>query len=97
MDPQARPAHGSDGGMNDASIDRLQAAANFVGDELRTGAREEDIIQALIRVHGATVKGWDPYRLRCAGVVGTCTWSKGVGLLNSWQRNATVKLMKARQ
>lgn len=65
----------------------------IAADRLRRGDTHFGVIQKLEGAFGATVKSSSGTNvLRCAGVAASCTWSKDHGLLNAWQKNATLKL-----
>lgn len=83
--------------MSPKALEKLQAAAKFVGDEMQKGTPFEQIILAMISLYGASrsVSGGS-YTLNCCGVRGSCTWSRDAGLLKSWNGNATTRLMRER-
>lgn len=82
--------------ISPTKIAKLQAANDYAGEQLRLGTAAGDIIAGLVRDHGARFEDrQDPYRLRCAGVAASCTWSKSDGLLGNWQKTATSRLMKS--
>lgn len=83
--------------MTPAALERLQAASDFVLAELGKGTAAVDIIAALQRDHNATLALRPAGNvLRVAGVSGTCTWSRDKGLLDSWRKNATVRIVRER-
>ena len=80
--------------LTPAQRDRLLVVTKFAMDEIAKDTPADKIIYLLEADHAATVsvKG-SAYTLRAAGVVGSCTWSRDSGLLSSWRKNATVRLM----
>lgn len=78
-------------------LEKLQAACDLVADRRRAGVAAADIIAELVRDHGARHQvSQEPYSLRIAGVISTCTSSRDQGLLSNWIGTATRKLMAAR-
>ena len=84
--------------MTPTMFTRLQKASDFVIQELEKSTPAEDIIKALVEQHHATLRlraAGDT--LRCAGVTGSCTWSRSDGLLSAWRKNATIKIAMENQ
>lgn len=83
--------------MKPAALERLQAVADLVSDGTRTARSAIDIISDMQTLHGATygLKG-GAYFIRCAGVSASCTWSRDQGVLQAWNRNATLRIAKER-
>lgn len=80
--------------MNDRQRDKLRSACDRVAKMLQLKSTPAEIIDALVRDHGATYSTMsDGYKLRCAGVAASCTWSRDAGLLNNWRKTATTRLM----
>lgn len=80
--------------MSPARREQLLAASRYVLDAMAAGALAEDIISGLIRIHAATRSvASGANTLSCVGVRGSCTWSRDRGLLDSWRKNATIRLM----
>lgn len=80
--------------MRTGKLGRLQEAADRVASLTRDDVTPAEIIARLVEQHGAIYRQGDPHRLRCAGVTATCTWSKDMGLLEAWRKNATIRIMK---
>lgn len=79
--------------MSPKSLKTLQEAASFVGDEKRKGTSPEEIINAMIERFGAKRSGRSgAYTFRCGTVSASCTLSRDQGLLDNWNRNATIRL-----
>lgn len=80
--------------MSPIALKNLKEAVEFVEREFRKHTAAELVIAALIRLYGA--KRWDDgyqgNKLRCIGVIGSCTTSPTEGLLNSWVRCARRRL-----
>lgn len=75
--------------------DRIQAAADTIGEARRAGTAPAAIIDTLRRNHAAAYRvGASTNTLRVAGITASCTWSKDTGLLDAWSRLATVRLMQ---
>lgn len=74
--------------MSPKSLTKLKAAASYVDAEHRKGTAPEAVIQVLVDYHGAKLTPGDPNRLRCCGVVSSCTYSRGAALLAGWRRLA---------
>jgi len=82
--------------MTPKALEKLRDAAKFVGGERQKGVAAEVIIQAMISQFGAARSvSCGAFTLRCAGVRGSCTWSRDTGLLESWWRCVTMKLAAA--
>lgn len=83
--------------MKPAALERLQAAADLVSNGTRAARSAIDIISDMQTLHGATygLKG-GAYLIRCAGISATCAWSRDEGLLQAWNRNATLRTAKER-
>lgn len=74
--------------------ERLQAAADYVGNHKRSHSAEM-IIAGLVAQHSATFRRSPTTNtLRVAGCQATCTWSDTDGLLDAWRGRATLKLMQ---
>ena len=83
--------------MSPAALERLKTVARFVNDELAAGATPEAAIAGMIAQHHAVHRyRYGTYELRASGVAGTCTSCPGKGVLDSWRKNATVRLMRER-
>lgn len=81
--------------MTPRQREKLQAAADYVSAH-KGRVAAATIILGLISMHGATRKLRPTTNtLRCAGVAGSCTWSTDTGLLDSWLKNAAVRLAQA--
>lgn len=64
-------------------VDRLQA----------NGADIADVVDAMVRLHGAALNFSQGINiLRCCGVTGTCTSDRGARLVASWKRIAERRL-----
>lgn len=82
--------------MTPVMLSRLQAASDFVLEQLQRKAPAADIIAALVADHRAFYRRGDPNVLRVAGVTASCTSSADKGLLDRWKGNATVKIAMER-
>lgn len=77
--------------------DHLQAAIDYV-QQARSGPSATGpaaIIAGLQADHAASYRR-SPITntLRVAGVIASCTWSDGDGLLKAWERLATIRLLQ---
>ena len=81
--------------MSPKALKTLREAAKFVGDEKAKGTAPELVILALLKNFGAkrAVSG-GAHTLRCGTVAASCTWSRDKGLLDNWNRNATIRLAR---
>ncbi|HEX7821079.1 MAG TPA: hypothetical protein VF463_10720 [Sphingobium sp.] len=74
---------------------RLKAVLGMVLAEEVWGTPAADIIRRMVAEHGGSYRVAPTNNtLTAGGVSATCTWSKDVGLLAAWRRNATVRLSK---
>lgn len=73
---------------------RIQAVADFIGEQRRLGTRADALIRLLQTYHDARVKTapWTN-SLRIAGLAVTCTWSQDGGLIDAWIRPARRRLI----
>jgi len=83
--------------VSPAQQQRLQQIWNWVAEQRRGDHDPARIIAELVRDHGATFRRGDPHRLRAGGVVASCTWSDGSGLLHNWVSTASMRLIMSRQ
>lgn len=81
--------------MSPKQFEKLNAAFDFVAKARGEKVDAGTIIAGLVGTFGAShvCRSWTN-TLRCAGVSGTCAWSKDEGLLNAWKNNALVRIMR---
>jgi hypothetical protein len=75
---------------------KLQAAFDFVLEQVQANTLPAKVINALVAHHGASYRCQPSTNtLRVAGVTATCTWSVDEGLLTAWRKNAGQRLIMA--